>query len=169
MLLVLIKPAFFAPSGGASSSGGGLVDLREGGLFVPAGGRGKSVRALEGRARLLSTLRHPRDHAGTGNQRYCHSSLTLEFCIGSSHASGPYIPILCSKRAGFFRAALYMLYRAKFAASIPLFGSNMSKYLDKIKFFCISCRSVINLQLSRYPTSLVPYHSSINGHVTHEY
>ena len=72
-----LYPAFFAPSGGASTSGGGLVDLREGGLLVPAGGRGKSVRALEGRARLLSTLRHPRDYAGTGTHRYRHSSFIV--------------------------------------------------------------------------------------------
>ena len=75
---------FFAPSGGASSSGGGLVDLREGGLLVPAGGRGQSVRALEGRARLLPTLRHPRDYAGTGTHRYRHSNfiIIVELCIG---------------------------------------------------------------------------------------
>ena len=52
-----------------------------------------------------------------------------------SHASGPYIPILCSKRAGFYRAALYMLYRAKFGTNSPLIGVNMNKSLAKHKNF----------------------------------
>ena len=60
-----------------------------------------------------------------------HQSLLI------SHASGPYIPILCSKRAEFYRAALYMLYRAKFGTNSPLIGVNMNKSLTKHKNFAL--------------------------------
>ena len=57
-------------SGRSPPAGGGPVDLREGGLLVPAGGRGEGLRALQGRPRLVPALRHPRDHARTGKQGY---------------------------------------------------------------------------------------------------
>ena len=94
---------------------------------------------------------------------------TLKYlCIFSSHASGPYIPILCSKRADFCRAALYMLYRAKFGTSIPLFRSNMSNFLKKLQNFGAFRKLVINFHLSLHSTAIMPSNNCINGHVTHD-
>ena len=64
-------------SGWAAPARGGPADLREGGLLVQAGGRRESVRALQGRPRLVSAVRHPRDDAGTGTQRCRHSTFPL--------------------------------------------------------------------------------------------